>query len=82
MLLRVINHPGFDAFNNFDIALIELEEEIEFDENNPHIRPACLPTRAYQPGEEVNFIHKLVMSINCEQIYFKGRYYWLGRPGI
>lgn len=41
-----INHPYYNKVSGHDIALIELEEVVKFD--NVHLRPACLQQSEYR----------------------------------
>ena len=49
--LQVINHPRYeDRTKEYDIALVELQSEVSF---NDYMKPVCLPKRStnFKPGK-------------------------------
>ena len=43
----IVIHPSFSQSLDYDFALVKLERKIQWQEN-PHIRPVCLPADASQ----------------------------------
>lgn len=82
-VIKLIKHPGFqmsiDHYYSDDIALVLLEEKVDFDE---FLRPVCLPANSsvqLKPGTISHFISKLGLIDHPFSHRNRLLCYWMGK---